>query len=445
MSEVVVFTGPTIGHETARALAPFDYRAPFQRGDVYRAVLEEPRVIAIIDGYFEGVPAVLHKEILFALSRGIHVFGAASMGALRAAELAPFGMRGVGRIAAWYCDGTIEDDDEVAVVHGPAETGFVPLSVPMVNVRATVEHAVDVGVLPASAGAAVLLVARQIFYKERTWEQVLAGCRDALAKNASANFAKWQPSGSVDLKREDAEALIATLAGFVESTPGPFRPHFEFEPTDAWEEAVAAFDAASEQIGGHDLILDEVRLEPDLYIEIARAAALRLLAAPGPEPCASPTVDARRISRFRAERGLLTREEFSGWLTRNALSEAALDRLLSQVESETAALGGLGRRLSHSMLDELKLRGVHERLARQAERKASFLAGEAGHRAGSRLPAPPVLVHWYFEERLGRPVPEDLDGFLGALGIAGRPDFHELLVREYLFATMHNCRALRES
>ncbi|MBV9221159.1 MAG: tfuA protein, partial [Methylobacteriaceae bacterium] len=136
MSEVVVFTGPTIGHETARALAPFDYRAPVQRGDVYRAVLEEPRVIAIIDGYFEGVPAVLHKEILFALSRGIHVFGAASMGALRAAELAPFGMKGVGKIYEAFRDGILEDDDEVAVLHGPEELGYPALTEAMVNIRA---------------------------------------------------------------------------------------------------------------------------------------------------------------------------------------------------------------------------------------------------------------------------------------------------------------------
>ena len=45
------------------------------------------------------------------------------MGALRAAELHAFGMRGVGRIFEAFRDGELEDDDEVAVVHGPAEPG----------------------------------------------------------------------------------------------------------------------------------------------------------------------------------------------------------------------------------------------------------------------------------------------------------------------------------
>ena len=88
----------------------------------------EPQAIGIIDGYFQWAPAVWHKEILWAIQQGVHVFGAASMGALRAAELAPFGMRGVGRIFEAYRDGVLpgsgdepfEDDDEVAVVHGPA-------------------------------------------------------------------------------------------------------------------------------------------------------------------------------------------------------------------------------------------------------------------------------------------------------------------------------------
>jgi len=49
-------------------------------------------------GYFEIVPTVWHKEILWAMDRGIHVYGGASIGALRAAELADFGMTGIGQI-----------------------------------------------------------------------------------------------------------------------------------------------------------------------------------------------------------------------------------------------------------------------------------------------------------------------------------------------------------
>lgn len=118
---------------------------PAANGDVYRAVSAAPTAIGLVDGYFENVPAVWHKEILYALSQGVHVFGAASMGALRAAELSEFGMVGVGAIFAAYRDNRLEDDDEVAVVHGPAELDYLPVSEAMVNVRATVDRAVSDG------------------------------------------------------------------------------------------------------------------------------------------------------------------------------------------------------------------------------------------------------------------------------------------------------------
>jgi len=101
-----IFAGPSLAPRDAAAPADFTWLPPARHGDVYRAVsLLRPRAIGIVDGYFQWVPSVWHKEILWALQQGVHVFGAASMGALRAAELAPFGMRGVGRIFEAYRDG----------------------------------------------------------------------------------------------------------------------------------------------------------------------------------------------------------------------------------------------------------------------------------------------------------------------------------------------------
>ena len=97
---IVVFVGPTISSDDCRAILTAEYLPPASQGDVYRATLLRPFAIGIIDGYFEQVPSVWHKEILWALAQGIHVFGSASIGALRAAELEAFGMRGVGAIFA---------------------------------------------------------------------------------------------------------------------------------------------------------------------------------------------------------------------------------------------------------------------------------------------------------------------------------------------------------
>ena len=139
----VVFLGPTLPRRDAEATLPAAYLPPVRQGDVYRVVRERaPRAIGIIDGVFLDVASVWHREILWALSQGLHVFGAASMGALRAAELDGFGMRGIGRIYAAYRDGRwpgydepFEDDDEVAVIHAPSEAGGLPQSDAMVDIR----------------------------------------------------------------------------------------------------------------------------------------------------------------------------------------------------------------------------------------------------------------------------------------------------------------------
>jgi hypothetical protein len=137
MMKTLVYVGPTLPAEQVRKLLPdATVMPPAAVGDILRASRRRDVArIAIIDGYFERMAAVWHKEILIAIERGIEVWGAASMGALRAAELHAFGMRGVGTIYQWYKRGVITADDEVAVAHLPAEYGYRATSDALVNFR----------------------------------------------------------------------------------------------------------------------------------------------------------------------------------------------------------------------------------------------------------------------------------------------------------------------
>ena len=88
--KAMVFVGPTLRPDELPQCPDLVLLPPVAQGDLYRAARQRPRAIGIIDGYFEGVLSVWHKEILWAMAEGIHVFGSASMGALRAAELHDF-------------------------------------------------------------------------------------------------------------------------------------------------------------------------------------------------------------------------------------------------------------------------------------------------------------------------------------------------------------------
>lgn len=86
--KIAVFLGPSLSVQEAKAIIPDAlYFPPAKQGDVLSvAVNEHPNAIVLIDGCFGQSLSVWHKELLFCLSNGIHVFGASSMGAIRAAE-----------------------------------------------------------------------------------------------------------------------------------------------------------------------------------------------------------------------------------------------------------------------------------------------------------------------------------------------------------------------
>jgi hypothetical protein len=210
-TDLAVFLGPSLPAAEARRIAPCRVLPPARAGDVLALLPERPLAIALVDGLFDSTPSVWHRELLAALDAGIAVFGAASMGALRAAELDRHGVVGVGRIYRWYRDGVVDDDAEVALLHAAAEHGYRALTVPLVTVRAAAEAARAEGLVsPAAAGALVRAGAR-IPYADRTWPRVLAASRlPAPARERLRAFLPRAP----DPKAEDARACIEAAAAF---------------------------------------------------------------------------------------------------------------------------------------------------------------------------------------------------------------------------------------
>src|SRR5687767_2156797 len=91
----IVFIGPSLSLDQAKLILPnADYRAPIKRGDLDS--IAPGTVVGIIDGVFAQNLAISPGEIREAVDNGVSVYGAASMGALRAAEVSS--VAGVGRV-----------------------------------------------------------------------------------------------------------------------------------------------------------------------------------------------------------------------------------------------------------------------------------------------------------------------------------------------------------
>lgn len=227
----VLFAGPSLSGQSFER-HDLDVRPPARQGDLHRAVEDGADAIGLVDGVFGFVPTVWHKEILFALSQGVRVLGGASIGALRAAECASFGMQAVGPIAQSYLDGSRIEDADVCLAHAPAELDFMPLSEPLVDVEATVAAMRSGGALTADEAAALLAAAANIYFADRTVAAMLE------TAGLSAAYADRYRAWRVGAKAADALLLVERLRALPPGRIAP--PDWRFVPSEPWRAYVGA-------------------------------------------------------------------------------------------------------------------------------------------------------------------------------------------------------------
>jgi hypothetical protein len=199
----VLFAGPSL-FGVSLDLEGLTLRPPARQGDIARAVVDGGSAIGLVDGYFDAVAAPWHKEILFALGRGVEMLGSSSMGALRAAECAAFGMRPIGSIARDYYTGVLDDDAAVALSHGPEELGYPPLTEPLVNVKPTLHRLRYLQLISETEHVRLWQRACSLYFQDRTLQALFA------AEERAELVAAYRQH-LVNRKAEDALLLIAEL------------------------------------------------------------------------------------------------------------------------------------------------------------------------------------------------------------------------------------------
>ena len=378
---MVLFLGPTLAAEEAQvALAAAGagdgvvLLPPAAQGDVYRAVRDyRPAVIGLVDGYFHQVPSVWHKEILWAMASGVAVYGAASMGALRAAELQAFGMIGIGKIFDAFMagrfppfDDPFENDDEVAVLHGPPETGYLRLSEALVDIRRALADAETAGLLDRDARDALLAAAAALPFGERCRDTMLDAAGVAVGPDVRQALRGWWDGNAVSQKRDDALALLAAVAAPA-NPAGPAPPvSFRFQRSGVWE----AFVRSEEERQVQSLSADEARVLAALQRDPLRWAdtcRITARAAGGP-------VDARAaFEAWRASRDLRTGPELADWMVENRLDDTGLTQLFARAVQRSGA--GATAAPLRDVVDHLRLTDDFASLHERAMREEEILAG----------------------------------------------------------------------
>ncbi len=388
MCYAVVFLGPTLSRDHARNILEAVYLPPARQGDVVAAVRQHnPHAILLIDGVFHQDLAVWHKEILWAIDAGVRVYGASSMGALRAAECAPFGMVGIGRVYEMYRSGELLDDDEVALAHGGAEDGWKKRGEAMVNLRASLQSAAEVGVLDRELARRAIDWLKAQHFSERSYAAVAAWLREQGGVEAARELLRFVGARGVDLKARDAVAALSRVASEMSWSRRPIALPEPLERSGGLETLLHRDRPV--EVEGVPLSLGELHTYaathlPDIEAvhlsAMNRALGVTLARLLEVEP--TPDEIAQERARLMRERGLADEDELKAWRLRNHWGAADLDQALA----ERAACRRLHawlmeawftQRSTRVLLDELRLTGRYEAVAAAAAAELRLVAHAA--------------------------------------------------------------------
>ena len=221
----VVFLGPSLElHEAAEHLQA-RYLAPIRRGDLPAVIADGAQSVGIVDGEFGQSLAVSVMEVGSALRQGVRIWGAASMGALRAAECHSMGMLGVGWIFQKYVEESLSADDEVALLFDPVSRRAT--TIPLVNVRWSLQVATEEGLIQKESAAMLVELARSVRFTDRTYESLLQASANSTFKEEMqtlVEFMKHNPLRT-DRKRLDALLLLETMRASISASDPAWLNH----------------------------------------------------------------------------------------------------------------------------------------------------------------------------------------------------------------------------
>lgn len=172
---IYCFSGPTLNSSQLSIFPQISFLPPIKSGDLNELLLNKTNKVEsviIIDGLYHSSLSIRHKEIIAAISRGIKVYGAGSIGALRAAELNGYGMIGHGEVFHYYANNLITSDDEVSVVHDPCSP-FTSYSLPIINLRLSIPSLIDKGLITGIQSSALLSFYESLHYTDRTKSRLI--------------------------------------------------------------------------------------------------------------------------------------------------------------------------------------------------------------------------------------------------------------------------------
>jgi len=213
MSIPIVFLGPSLSIEKARKIINAEFLPPAKKGDFIKlSLIPEKKIIILIDGVFlQDYPPTPIEVFQVVNKNNFQVYGASSLGALRAVELEKFGMKGYGQVFELFKKNIINSDDEVAVTF---DNSYNLLSEAMIDIRYNLFLAFKKGIIDKETKQLITRTAKKIYFPFRSYENIVKKSIELYSdtRDSIEDFHNFVSTQRQSLKELDAMGILKKIA-----------------------------------------------------------------------------------------------------------------------------------------------------------------------------------------------------------------------------------------
>lgn len=213
MSIPIVFLGPSLSIEKARKIINAEFLPPAKKGDFIKlSLISEKKIIILIDGVFlQDYPPTPIEVFQVVNKNNFQLYGASSLGALRAVELEKFGMKGYGQVFELFKKNIINSDDEVAVTF---DNSYNLLSEAMIDIRYNLFLAFKKGIIDKETKQLITRTAKKIYFPFRSYENIVKKSIELYSdtRDTIEDFHNFVSTQRQSLKELDAMGILKKIA-----------------------------------------------------------------------------------------------------------------------------------------------------------------------------------------------------------------------------------------
>jgi cytidylate kinase len=253
----------------------------------------------------------------------------------------------------------------------------------MVNVRATFRRAKDEGIIDENLCEQLTAIAKSIYFPERTFPSIFRKAATVgILPYKLEEIANFVNKNYVDIKRQDAIALLETLRDLPETLP-PVTPNFalvrnQFFSSLYYRDRTVRRNNTTVPLGD---IAGYAALHlpdfEDINLHASNRALVQILAEILAIEVSQVEVD-KESGRFRVRHNLTEEGAFTGWLAENDLTLEEFNQLMYEMARCRHLQNWLLARKAHEkntkiLLDELRLQNRYKECADAAAKREQLV------------------------------------------------------------------------